>query len=150
MNVPTDRSFLAICTVAVAGCIGLGVSVVSVVADGGYHPERHVGELDLARAGMVVLFIAGGVLFALYLAGAVVGWRNQPGLGPFSAALFAIGMVIASGALVLFLVSMPSFAGPLAMPPAIAAAVRIGGGLALVGFAMGIVATTWDRIQGRK
>jgi hypothetical protein len=145
----TERSFLLICAVAVAGCIGLAWSVVSLVADGGWHPERYTGGVDPIRAGMVVLFIAGGVLFALYLVGAVVGWREQPGLGPVAAGLATGGMVIACAAIVVLLISMPPSAGPIAMPPAIAAAVRIGGGLAIVGFVLGIFPSTRDRIRGR-
>lgn len=148
MNKRRNGSFLLACAIAVVGCIGIGLSVVSLAADGGYHPERHLDGVDPVRAGMVVLFLAGAVHFAFFLAGSVVGWRTQPGLGSISGVLAAGGMAIACAALALLLVSMPPTAGPIAMPPAIAAAVRIGGGLAIVGFVLGIVANAWDRIQG--
>ena len=148
MSITAKASVQLVCAIAVVGCLGLIVAVVSIVAEDGYHPARHVGGLDVARAGMIVLFLAGVALSGLWATGAILGFRSRQQLGSLSVVLLTCGLTISAVAMLLWVVSMPPSAGPVPLPSPLAAMVRIGLGLAVAGWVLGIVAGVRSRYRG--
>jgi hypothetical protein len=123
--------FYLICGIALVGCFGLVVSVVALVVEGGYHPEVYRGGLDPVRAGLLVVSLAGMVIFALFLFGSIVRIRRRRNLGSMADGLAAGGLLICAAGFAAVVMVFPASGGPI--PPMVATALRIGAGLFVVG-----------------
>jgi hypothetical protein len=139
MTARGTAGFYLVCGIAIVGCAGLVISVIVVIAEGGYYPERYVGGIDPVRAGIVAMLLAGICMFSLFLVGSIARLRRQRTLGSVADGLAWGGVLIAAAGFAGFFMVVPATSGPIALPPALAIATRVGIGLLVTGLVLGLI-----------
>lgn len=97
-----------VCVIAVAGCVAIVAMVISLAANWPYLPEKFIGGIDPIRVGLALALLAGMLTVAVLGLLAFAEWRSGAGVDSLGAAVGALGLLIATGSVVVLLVTMPA------------------------------------------
>jgi hypothetical protein len=131
----------ATCVIALAVFLAFVAFMISLAANWPYRPERYAGGIDPIRVGLVVGMSAGALVFALLALSALAAWRAGAGIQSLGTALSAIGMLIASGSIIVLVASMPPVAKT-AVPLPLRIPLFLGVGLMFAGQLPSVVSGT--------